>query len=200
MPIHYLKINTKMVCGGCSSTVEKALSALPGVSAVSVTLSSQSAKVDTSCADSIACDCSKTPDGKCSCGDVCKCMVESLINACEAVGFDAVAADASVHQCGSTDKKGPCGSPVCTCGDDCQCGPDGCKCAGCPGNSKASCGVGKGPCSSPNCNCGSDCQCGPNCTCSTCPKPKERYDANMTNVAVGVTLFAIGWMASKRFG
>jgi|Transcript_3765 copper chaperone CopZ len=195
MSSHYLKINTAMVCGGCTGTVEKALLAVPGVHSVSVALSSQSVKVDTM-DDSVACQCTKTAEGKCPCGSNCQCMGKSLVAALKDVGFDAeISGDASTHKCdASGTKKGPCGAPDCTCGGDCQCGTD-CKCGGCPGSK--SCGQGSESCGRPNCTCGPSCTCGDACSCPTCPEPGRSID--MTSVAIGIACIGIGWMAAKRF-
>mmetsp|Transcript_220 Transcript_220/g.318 ORF Transcript_220/g.318 Transcript_220/m.318 type:complete len:197 (+) Transcript_220:129-719(+) len=195
MPSHYLKIKTKMVCGGCTGTVEKALLAVPGVNAVSVSLASQTAKVDTS-DDSVACKCSKTSEGNCPCGDACQCMAKALVAALEEVSFDAeIGGDESTHKCDSSGtKKGSCGAPGCTCGPDCQCGPD-CTCGGCPGSK--SCGTGSTPCGRPNCTCGANCTCGEFCACPSCSKPGLSID--MTTIGIAVACIGIGWMAAKRF-
>mmetsp|Transcript_79705 Transcript_79705/g.179780 ORF Transcript_79705/g.179780 Transcript_79705/m.179780 type:complete len:165 (-) Transcript_79705:87-581(-) len=164
MPIHVLSIKTKMVCGGCTGTVEKALKAVPGVGEVSVSLETQSARVTTT-SDEAACKCAKGADGMCKCGANCQCMVKALAAAVSDVGFEAEAADLSTFTCGKA-QAGPCGAPGCTCGPNCQCGPN-CKCAGCPG------GTGTGA--------------------------KNPVDF-MTYAAIGVALFAAGWMAAKRIG
>ena len=198
MPTHYLKINTHMVCGGCTNTVEKALLQVPNVSAVSVSLDSQTAKVDTT-NDNEACQCSKTADGKCPCGDNCLCMEKALLAACDAVGFGAAATTAEAHRCGGGDQGQKCGAPDCTCGDDCQCGTT-CQCAGCPGSTTAT-SCGKGKCDSLACTCGPNCQCGATCTCATCPRNPAAMRHNvLTHISLGVALFAVGWMASKKLG
>eukprot|EP00421_Protoceratium_reticulatum_P065653 CAMPEP_0168408534 /NCGR_PEP_ID=MMETSP0228-20121227/26719_1 /TAXON_ID=133427 /ORGANISM="Protoceratium reticulatum, Strain CCCM 535 (=CCMP 1889)" /LENGTH=166 /DNA_ID=CAMNT_0008422221 /DNA_START=54 /DNA_END=554 /DNA_ORIENTATION=+ len=129
MPIHNLSITTKMVCGGCTGTVEKALQAVTGVKEVSVALDTQSARVVT-VSDEVACKCPKGPDGKCCCGDNCQCMAKALVSAVEDVGFSAEVASGA-FACGKAGA-GPCGAPGCTCGPNCMCGTN-CKCAGCPG-------------------------------------------------------------------
>lgn len=147
MPTHTLFITSpKMVCGGCTGTVEAALKGCKGVTAVDVSLSTQTATVTTS-DDSIACTCAKGPDGKCKCGDDCTCMQKSLIAACDEAGFKV-----------STDSVAAAAAKSCSC-----------------------------------CCCGATCACGPNCTCS---KKSTRI---IQQVSMGVAIFAIGWMASKKF-
>ena len=196
----YLSITTKMTCGGCSGTVEKALLGVNGVTGVSVSLTSQTALVTTQgCA---GCTCKASNGGTCPCGDACECTSKALIAAAAAVGFDAVKADAAAHSCSSAKKGGPCNSPSCTCGPNCQCGDD-CKCAGCPAPTTSCCDSGAaknaGPCNSPSCTCGPNCQCGDDCKCASCPQPFAISSDMLTHAAIGIAIFAAGWMAAKRF-
>ena len=155
----YLSITTKMTCGGCSGTVEKALLDVNGVTGVSVSLTSQTALVTTQgCA---GCTCKASNGGTCPCGDACECTSKALIAAAAAVGFDAVKADAAAHSCSSAKKGGPCNSPSCTCGPNCQCGDD--------------------------------------CKCASCPQPFAISSDMLTHAAIGIAIFAAGWMAAKRF-
>lgn len=130
-----------MVCGGCTGTVEDALSKLPGVTDVNVSLKTQTATVTTT-DDSVACKCTKGPDGKCKCGDQCQCMQKSLVAALGEAGFNATV-DGIANLC--------------------------------------------------NCVCGVTCACGPNCTCT---KKSTLY---LQKASIGIAVFAIGWMASKKF-
>jgi copper chaperone CopZ len=175
MPTHYFKITTPMVCGGCTSTVERALLAVPGVSGVSVSLESQAAQVHTT-KDDVACQCTV-----CNCGPKCECMTKSLVKALSAVGFDSTIATAADFTCGSssgttgtTAKPPPCGHAKCTCGANCQCGRT-CQCAGCPGNASSYGG------SSQNW------------------KSRAWAYATPTNFAVSAALIGIGWMAAIKF-
>jgi hypothetical protein len=165
MPIHYLKITTPMVCGGCTGTVEQALLSVEGVTAVTVTSNSCCAEITTS-DDKAACACSKSATPHlCECGENCDCMVKALVEAAQAVGFDCVpVTKPELEACITAGSGGPCGKPNCTCGPNCQCG-DHCTCASCAKR----CGSGnKGPCGKPNCTCGPNCQCGDNCKCASC--------------------------------
>lgn len=53
---------------------------------------------------------------------------------------------------------------------------------------------------------GPNCQCGDSCTCAGCPKPSSSAltitieASHLAYVAIGVAIFAAGWMAAKRFG
>jgi len=193
MPTHYLKLSSKtpMVCGGCTSTVETALKAVPGVTGVSVVLTGQTAKIDTS-NDELACDCTKTVEGTCKCGANCKCMEQKLMAAVKDVGFESTPTTQDAFECGGDQKLGPCGAANCTCGPNCQCGPT-CGCAGCPGKS---CGAGGGgKCGKFLCTCGPNCQCGANCTCTKC----NGIDFGI-KLGIGAAVFAMGWMAATKFG
>ena len=195
MPTHYLSITTPMVCGGCTSTVEGALKAVEGVTAVSVSLQSKVAKIETS-SDEIACTCAKTVDGTCPCGTSCKCMEAKLLKAISDVGFEGKTTTEASFKCGGASAAaGPCGAANCTCGPNCQCGTGGCQCAGCPGKA---CGGSSGasPCGKWLCSCGAKCQCGPNCMCASCNGMSDLG----VKVALGAALFAVGWMAATKFG
>jgi copper chaperone CopZ len=144
MPTHSLLIvSPKMVCSGCTGTVEGTLKKCPGVTDVAVSLKSQTATVTTS-DDSVACKCAKDSGGKCKCGADCQCMQRSLISALNSAGFNATTEEAvSVNKC--------------------------------------------------SCMCGTTCACGPNCTC-----PKK-MTLMLQKASIGVAVFAIGWMASKKY-
>lgn len=199
MPTHYLSITTPMVCGGCTSTVEKALKAVPGVTAVSVSLTDAAAKIETS-SDEIACTCAKNADGTCSCGENCQCLQKQLLQAVSEAGFEAKPTTEEGFKCGSGGKAGsegagPCGAKNCTCGPNCQCGIGGCQCAGCPGKACGGKGGGGGRCGKLLCTCGPNCQCGDTCACAKC----NRVDLGL-KVGGGAALFAMGWMAATKFG
>mmetsp|Transcript_19439 Transcript_19439/g.57820 ORF Transcript_19439/g.57820 Transcript_19439/m.57820 type:complete len:196 (-) Transcript_19439:43-630(-) len=153
-----VSIKPKMTCASCVNGVKGALEALPFVTSVAVDLAAQTATCEV--AEGGGCECVKT-NGKCPCGDKCKCAATKMVAAVEAAGY-------AVTPCGTG--KGPCPAVAlgsCTCGPDCQCGPD-CSCASCP----AKCGTGLGPCPAAalgTCTCGPECQCGPNCQCAACP-------------------------------
>ena len=195
MPTHYLSITTPMVCGGCASTVEGALKAIEGVTAVSVSLKTAVAKIETS-SDDIACTCAKNVDGACPCGANCICMEAKLLKSVSDAGFMAKPTTEASFTCGADGAAagaGPCGAVNCTCGSNCQCGSGGCKCAGCPGKV---CGAGASPCGKWLCSCGPNCQCGTTCACASC---KGLSDLG-AKLMLGAAVFALGWMAATKLG
>jgi copper chaperone CopZ len=110
MKAYYFKITTPMVCSGCTSTIERAVSNVKGVQAINVSLTSQTAHVDMIDA-SANCNCAKTKGDddddddtvgtSCPCGDDCQCTARALMSAMTAVGFDCEVTTAEEHQASS---------------------------------------------------------------------------------------------------
>ena len=143
-----------MSCGACSSTVEAALRAVPGVVVVEVHRGDDQLAIATSEDDAKCC-----AGSQCKRGDHRQCTSKALVAASKAVGFDACATGSRALSQGSGGGGGGGGG------------------GGSEEGSEEGSGEGKAAAAAANAS----------------------EDARVRNVAIGVALVAVAWVAARRF-
>jgi copper chaperone CopZ len=148
--VHYIAIKSHMSCGACSSTVDAALRAVPGVVAVEVHRGEDQLAIATSDDDAKCC-----AGSQCKRGDHRQCMSKALVAASKAVGFDACATGSRALSQGGSGGGG----------------------GGRSGGSEEGSVEGKA---------------------AAAAAANASEGARVRNVAIGVALVAVTWMAARR--